>query len=468
MSSYQFHLTPQKVPHVKTKFRTIKTKIPAPETLSLIQETKKYGPNLMHGQLPVAWNKAIDFNVFDKAGNKWIDFTSTIFVANAGHANPRIKKAIKDQLDSDLLHSYNYPTEPRVKFLKKLLQMSPSFCEKGLLFSAGTESTEAAIQLMKMYGQHKLKDKARIDIISFQGNMHGITMGAEMMKGNPKILEVYGFSDPHVYRLLFPYPWESGGDKKYDWKARFYKDIENLKKKGMRINKVCGFMIEAYQGWGALFYPKTYIQELEKFAKKNKILITIDEIQGCCGRTGKMFVFEHYGIKPDLLCVGKGLSSSLPLSAVIGRKDILNLPEISGSWHSTHSGNPVCCAAGLANLEEIEARNLVKESARKGKILFGGLDDMKKKYPKLISHIFGSGLLAAILFKHPKTGQPESEFPTRVCELAMQKGLLMVHTGRESIKIAPPLTIHDAALREGLKVLEESIEEIIQEESSYR
>ena len=94
MSSYQFHLTPQKVPHVKTKFRTIKTKIPAPETLSLIQETKKYGPNLMHGQLPVAWNKAIDFNVFDKAGNKWIDFTSTIFVANAGHANPRIKKEV--------------------------------------------------------------------------------------------------------------------------------------------------------------------------------------------------------------------------------------------------------------------------------------------------------------------------------------------------------------------------------------
>ncbi|TSC74952.1 MAG: Aminotransferase class-III [Parcubacteria group bacterium Gr01-1014_44] len=445
---------------MQTRFRKIGTKIPSPETVKIIHEAEKYGLDLMSGQLPVAWDKAIDFNVFDKSGNKWIDFTSGIFLANAGHANPQIKKAIDSQLKADLLHAYNYPTEIKTRFLKKLISLSPKSCHKALLFATGAETTEASILMMRTHGQ--LKNKNKIGIISFRGSMHGATMGARMLQGNQKILDIYGFSDPNIFHLPFPYPWEAKS-KNFDWTARFKNDLKELEKRGMKVKNLCGFMVESFQGWGALFYPQTYIKELAKFAEKNKILLAFDEIQSGCGRTGKMFAFEHYGVTPDLICLGKGLSSSLPLSAVVSRGEIIDLAEVADCAHSTHSGNPLSCAAGLANLEELQSKNLIKESERKGKILLAGLNELKNKFPDRISYVFGKGLLAAVLFKDPKTGEPEGEFPSRVCERAMQKGLLLVHTGRESIKIAPPLTIPNDALKEGVKVLEESIFEIEQE-----
>ena len=141
----------------------------------------------------------------------------------------------------------------------------------------------------------------------------------------------------------------------------------------------------------------------------------------------------------------------------------MDLPDV-GSMSSTHSANPLCCAAGLANLEAIEEAGLVKESARKGKILHAYLTRLKSRYARRIAYVFGEGLLAGILFHDPQTGKIDTLFPSKVCERAMQKGLLLVHTGRESIKIGPPLVITDDALWEGLAVLEESIEEIATEE----
>lgn len=140
----------------------------------------------------------------------------------------------------------------------------------------------------------------------------------------------------------------------------------------------------------------------------------------------------------------------------------MDLPEL-GSMSSTHSANPLCCAAALANIEEIETKNLIEESARKGGILHSHLNELKDKYPDYISCILGRGLLAAIIIKNPKTHKPDGSLASRICEKAMQKGLLLVHTGRESIKIGPPLTIPDEALIEGLNVLEESVAEVDKE-----
>jgi 4-aminobutyrate aminotransferase-like enzyme len=192
--------------------------------------------------------------------------------------------------------------------------------------------------------------------------------------------------------------------------------------------------------------------------------LAFDDIQGGFGRTGKLFAYQHYAVKPDLLCLGKAMSGSIPLSAVVGRRSIMDLPDI-GSMSSTHSANPISCAAGLAMLEELEDRELVREAARKGKLLHKYLDGMKSRHTDRISYIFGNGLLAGIIFKDPGSGKPDGLFPSKVCERAMQKGLLLVHTGRESIKIGPPLVISDGALLEGLKVLEESIDEIAEEEN---
>lgn len=451
MAKYEIsYKNPKEVPQVSTKYRKIKTKIPVPESISVFEALEKYESRSMHGQLPVIWERAEDFQVFDKYGNCWIDFTSTIFLANSGHANPKIISALKRQLDKKLLHTYTFVHEVRVKFLKKLIEITPPYLEKAFLVSAGTEATECAVKLMRMYGQAIKPSKLKI--ISFLGNMHGRTMGAEMLKGDPKSSAWIGYKDPNIHHLSFPYPWND---------SEFEKDMEELQKKdGFDSDDICGFMIEPYQGWAGKLFEKEYIKALVNFARKHKSLVAFDEIQGGFGRTGKLFVYEHYDVDPDLVCLGKALSGSLPLSAVIGRKEIMDIPDV-GSMSSTHSANPLCCAASLANLEEIEEKNLIKEAERKGEILYSCLNELKEKFPDYISYVFGKGLLAALIITNPKTHQPDGAIASKICEKAMQKGLLLVHTGRESIKIGPPLTIPDEALIEGVKVIEESFKEVI-------
>jgi len=463
MSGFDFSHTPKKVAFVNTRFRTIKTKIPSPKSVPILDEVARYEARSMHGQLPVVWDRAEGFQVFDKDGNCWIDFTSTIFVTNVGHANSKIIAALQETLNQKLLHTYTFINEIRVKFLKKLIEMTPDFCEKAFLLSAGTEATECAVKLMRMYGQTTRDTK--IGTISFKGNMHGRTMGAEMLRGDKKLSAWIGYNDPNMYHLPFPYPWliEKSSATSYDWAEHFRKDIKVLEEKGVDFNNICGFLIESYQGWGAVFYPKAYIQALVAFAKKHDILVVFDEIQGGFGRTGKLFVYQHYDVEPDLICVGKGLGGGLPLSGVIGRREIMDLPEI-GSMSSTHSANPLCCAAGLANLEALESENLIAESERKGKILHQHLNKLKDKYFDRISFVLGKGLLAALIITNPKTHEPDGLFASRICEKCMQKGLLVVHTGREAIKIGPPLIIPDEALIEGIEVLDESFQEIINEE----
>jgi len=459
MSGYYFSMIPQDVPQVVSKHRHIKTQIPVPESLPFFSDLDRYESRSMHGQLPVVWDRAEGYQVFDPWGNCWIDFTSTIFVTNTGHANEKIVDSLISSINRRLLHTYTFISKVRAEFLKKLIEILPAQFEKAFLLSAGTEATECAVKLMRLHGQSIHPNK--LGIISFRGGMHGRTMGAEMLKGDPKQSEWIGYMDPNIYHLPFPYPWcaKEPGNSQYDWGQHFLADMENLKFKGMKFENIAGFIIESYLGWGAIFYPEAYIKSLVQFARQYNCLITFDEIQGGFGRTGKLFCYQHYGVEPDLLCLGKAISGSLPLSAVVGSKDIMDLPAF-GSMSSTHSANPLCCAAALANLEAIEADNLIEAAAAKGALLHQLLQDIKNKYSHRISYIFGKGLLAGVLFKDPQTGEPDSLFPSLVCERAMQKGLLLVHTGRESIKIGPPLTIPEEALIEGIEVFAESIQEI--------
>jgi 4-aminobutyrate aminotransferase-like enzyme len=222
---------------------------------------------------------------------------------------------------------------------------------------------------------------------------------------------------------------------------------------------VSGFMLETYQGWGAVFYPRDYVQAIEGLCRRHDILLAFDEMQSGFGRTGRAFGYQHYGVTPDLLCCGKGMGGGLPLSGVLGRAELMDLPDI-GNMSSTHSANPLVCAAGLAVLDEIEENDLIAETARKGEILSGALAHLPERFPERVDRILGRGLIAAVLFCDPDTGRPDSSFTSRVTERCMQKGLLVVHTGRESIKLGPPLTITDEALLEGVGVIAESIEEV--------
>ncbi len=461
MSKYSFSVDPQDVELIRSKNRLIKSKIPAPGTKNLLERLNNVESRSMHGQLPIVWSRAEGFNIFDIAGNCWIDFTSTIFVANVGHSNANVAKSIKDTLDNPLLSCYAYTNPIRADYLEKLIAFSGKPFEKAFLLSAGTEATEAALKLMRMHGQKT--GKKRLGIIAIENNWHGRTLGAQMMSSNKTQREWIGFQDKDIHHIPFPYPWDL---KDISGKDFLIKGLTKLKEMGIDLRSdICGFMLETFQGWGAIFYPKDFVQEIYKVCQANNILLTFDEMQSGFGRTGKKFGFEHYEVEPDLICTGKGMGGGVPLSGVIGTAKIMDLPDI-GNMSSTHSANPLVCAAGLAVLNEIENKNLIENTNKKSIILFKGLKELKQKYPDRVEYIFGKGLIAAILFKDPKTNSPDSFFTSMVAERCMQKGLLVVHTGRESIKIGPPLIISEEALNEGIKVLDESINEIILEKGS--
>ena len=225
---------------------------------------------------------------------------------------------------------------------------------------------------------------------------------------------------------------------------------------------ISGFMLETFQGWGAVFYPNDFVKAIEAICRKYNILLTFDEMQAGFGRTGRNFGFQHYHVSPDLICVGKGMGGGVALSGVIGRGDVMDLPEV-GNMSSTHSANPLVCAAGLAVLQELETRDLVNEADRKGKLFRAELERVKNLFPDRITWILGEGMIMAMLFQNPITLEADGVFASRVAERCMQKGLLVVHTGREYIKLGPPLTISDDALIEGIAVLCEAIEEVIAE-----
>jgi len=450
--SYEFSRTPKKVSPVSTPNRSIITDIPCAGTKEILENLDAYESRSMHGQIPIVWDSASDFNIFDAKGNKFIDFTSAIFFANVGHSNPKVSEAIQNMLKKPILGCYAYGSEIRSRYLQKLVEFCGPGFDKAFLLSAGTEATEAAFKLMRMYGQAKKKEK--LGIISLENNWHGRTMGAQMMSGNLKQKEWMGFVDKDIHHLSFPYPWVLHGES---GESFFFKTIDCLKESGIDPKTdICGMILETFQGWGAIFYPKDYVKAAEEFCKKNDIVLTFDEMQAGFARTGKAFGYQHYDVTPDLICCGKGMGNGYPLSGVIGRGDIMDLPEI-GNMSSTHSANPMACAVGLAVLEEIASRNLIEESNRKGKILRDKLNQLKEISNGRISHILGKGLISAILFQDPLTGEPDGLIASKVAEDCYEKGLLLVHTGRESIKLGPPLTISDEALVEGIDVLTESI-----------
>jgi 4-aminobutyrate aminotransferase-like enzyme len=455
MAGHAFSRSPINVPFVRTENRTIQTAIPAPGTEAILAQLDLYESRSMHGQLPLVWDRAENFNIFDIAGNRWIDFTSTIFVANVGHSNPRVTAAIQATLEKPIYSCYAYGNPERAAYLKKLIEFAGSPFEKAFLLSAGTEATEAALKLMRMYGQKQ--NKRRRGIICIEGNWHGRTLGAQMLSSNLAQREWIGYQDADIHHIPFPYPWLL---KNTTPEAFFEKGLEKLLQAGIDVSQdVCGFMLETFQGWGAVFYPKAFVQAIEKFCRKYDILLAFDEMQAGFGRTGRKFGFQHYEVTPDLICCGKGMGGGVSLSGVLGRAEIMDLPDV-GNMSSTHSANPLVCAAGMAVIEELEEKNLVAESERKGVLLFLALEAMKKRFPDRISMLLGKGLIAAVIFKHPETGEPDGSFTSAVGELCMQKGLLVVHTGRESIKIGPPLTITDAALLEGVAVMSEAIDEV--------
>jgi 4-aminobutyrate aminotransferase / (S)-3-amino-2-methylpropionate transaminase / 5-aminovalerate transaminase len=461
MAGHSFSHEPREVPQVDTRYRRIKTAIPVPESLPLLEKMYRLESRSMHGQMPLIWDRAEGVNVYDQWGNMWLDFTSTIFVTNAGHGNERIRASLAAVVEKPLLHTYTYANHERIDYLEYLIENTPSQFEKAFFLSAGTESTEVALKLMRLNGLATGPRKRHI--LCFEGNWHGRTLGAQLMSGNDAQKAWIGYDDEFIHHLPFPYEWRDNAVKN---PGEYFLGSLNamLEEKGLDADlDLCGVMLETFQGWGAVFYPKEFVQAVVEFSHNHGMLVAFDEMQAGFGRTGEMFGYMHYDVEPDILCCGKGASSSMPLAIVLGQAKVMDLPEI-GSMSSTHSANPLACAAGLANLHALLDDGLIENARVLGELFHQELNRIKQRFSDHIGYVNGLGLIAGVIFLD-KQKNALVDLCDKVAELAMQRGLLVVHTGRESIKLAPPLSINKEALLEGLGVFEQAIEDVLSEGS---
>jgi len=438
---------------VETKYRRIKTKIPVPESIPVLEKLREYEPVSMSGQPPVVWERAEGLNVYDKYGNKWLDFSSGVLVANAGHGNPRVLEEIRSQLEKPLLHNYCFPSQIRSSAVEKLSSLSPAPLKKVFFLTTGAEAVECAVKLARTRGKKKNK-KA---VVSFEGSFHGRTLGAQMVGGLPALKEWIPCLDSDMYQV--PFPGEPRcRDKSFEY---FEKRLEEL---GVIPEDVCAVISETYQGVNAALMPEEYAKKLRAWCDKNDAVLIFDEIQAGFGRTGRMFGFMHYGILPDLFCLGKGISSSLPLSAVVGRPDIMDQYE-PGAMTSTHTGNPLSCAAFLGSIKAIEENNLVENAAAMGQLFRKELGRIYERFD-CIQFLCGEGLVWGVQAGRKGTDAPDAETAFKIIEKCTEKGLLFfapVGLGGGTVKINPPLTINEEAVLEGCAVLEEAIEEVCSE-----
>ena len=448
-----FDLNPKLVRPVDTRFRRIVTAIPAPESLEILRTMRRCEPANMLGQPPIVWDRADGIQVHDRFGNTWLDWSSGVLVANAGHGAQEIKDAILQTVERGLLHTFCFPNAERITLARSLASVAPAGLDKVFLLTTGSETIECAIKLMRTHGQ-RVGGKRKIGIVSFEGDFHGRTLGAQMAGGIPALKEWIVNLDPDMHQVPFP-----DGFRVTDTSFDLF--LRTLSAKGVGPDRVAGIVMETFQGGRAGFAPKDYIQAMAAWCRSHDILLTFDEVQAGFGRSGRFFAFEHYEVVPDLICCGKGISSSLPLSAVIGRTELLDQYG-PADLTNTHGGNPVCAAAALASLQKILREGLVENARSGGEILHAGLAEIAGAFPRLVGAVMGRGLVAGLHMVRGAGLEPDGDLAFAIVEKAFQKGLLMfapVGTGAATVKIAPPLTITPDALRDGLGALREAVAE---------
>ena len=454
-----FSLEPQSVPPVETKFRKIVTRLPVPESVPLLKRLQAAEPRAMQGQPPVMWDQAEGFLVRDRWGNQWIDWSSGVLITNAGHNAPRVNEAIRKQVEHGLLTNYCFPSEMRLALVERLASLLPEPLKKVFLLTTGSETVECAIKLCRTHGAG-IGGERKTVIVSFANAFHGRTMGSQQAGGIPALKQWIGHLDPGFVQVPFP-----DGFRQTDTSFEAFERV--LQEQGVPADSVAGVILETYQGADAAFAPVEFMQTLRKWCDQHKALLVCDEVQAGFGRTGTFWGFEHYGIVPDLTCFGKGITSSLPLAAVAGRPDVMDL-HAPGSMTSTHTGNPVCCAAALGNIETIVEEDLTGNAKRMGEVLHRNLHEIKSQHNR-VAAVIGKGLVAGFVLADRETGEPDAALAFEIVKRSIEKGLLMfspVGPGGGTVKICPPLMISEEALDDSLAAFREAVSEAVTAQQS--
>lgn len=453
----QFAVIPKKVPSVSTKYRKIVTAIPVPESVPVLEALRRAEPLSMTGQPSVVWDRAENFQVHDKWGNTWLDWSCGVLVASAGHGRKEIVAAMQEALKRPLLHNYCFPSEYRAKLAGKLVALAPKGLDKCFLVTTGSEAVECIIKNARAYGQ-KAGGADKTVVVTFHGDFHGRTMGSQLAGGTPVLKEWIGPTrDRNFVQVDFPSNIRTKDQS-------FEGFVRQLAAVGATPDKICLVFPETYQGGSAAFLSVEFARKLREWCTANKIVLAFDEVQAGMGRCGTLWGFEYYGVTPDMFSLGKGISSSMPLAAVLGRGEIMDqFPP--NSMTSTHTGNPVCCAAALASIDLILNEKLADNSARMGEVLHAGLNRVREKFPRNIAAVQGRGMVAGVHMVRPGTAlEPDADAAFGIVERCVEKGLLLfspVGVGGGTVKLAPPLITPRDALEEGLQAFEEAVGEVL-------
>ena len=394
--------------------------------------------------------KAENATITDVDGKRYIDFTSGIAVVNTGHLHPKVTAAVAKQLElfsHTCFHVLMY--EGYIELAEKLNQLAPGNSPKQtLLLNTGAEAVENSIKIARAA-------TGRSGVIAFSGGFHGRTYMAVSLTGKVAPYKTgFGPFVPEIYHAPFPNPLHgiSVKDALNGLKDLFKSDIE--------ASRVAAIIIEPVQGEGGFIQaPNEFMQALRKICDENGILLICDEVQTGCARTGKMFASEYSGIEPDIMVLAKGLAGGFPLSAVVGKKPVMDSAS-PGGLGGTYGGNPIAIAASLAVLDVIKEEKLADRANKIGGIIKNRLDAMAKKF-SCIAEIRGPGAMVAMeLFDEQQ--QPDAELTKNIVKLAADKGLLLLPCGvyGNVIRFLTPLTIEFDLLEQGLNILEVVMDEL--------
>lgn len=400
---------------------------------------------------PVVIEKALGAVVTDTAGREYIDCFAGISVVNAGHNHPAVIEAAHRQLDK-LVHccSYVYYSQPTGELAEKMAQIAPGRLRKTFFANSGAEGIEGALKLAKLYtGKH--------EVIALQGSFHGRTQGTLSVTGNSGRKKRGGPYSPGVAFAPAPYSYRARTVTPAAEYARILEDIIRFSTSG----DVAAFLAEPVMGEGGIIVPPPdYFQEIKKVLDRHKILFIADEVQCGFGRTGKMFAIEHYGVEPDILVTAKGIADGFPLGAFTTRDEIAAAFQ-PGDHLSTFGGNPVSCAAALANIAVMESENLPARAQASGAYIMDKLKAMQKRFP-LIGEVRGLGLMIGIELVSDAQLTPAAAEAEALRALCLQKGVLIGVGGvyGNVVRMQPPLVISNAQIDTALRAIEASLGEL--------
>ncbi|URT69457.1 4-aminobutyrate--2-oxoglutarate transaminase [Cytobacillus firmus] len=435
----------------------IRTELPGPKAKELLAKKEKNVPKGPFNTMQTFAAKGDGALLTDIDGNTFLDFAGAIGALNVGHCPPRVVEALHAQIDQYLhpcFHVMMY--EPYIKLAEKLNSITPgNHSKKTFFLSTGAEAVENAVKIARKYTGRK-------GIISFERGFHGRTYMSMSLTSKVKPYKYeFGPFAPETYKWPYPYYYRSEGLKDKDHDNALLKRFETFFLSEVPPEEVAAVIMEPVQGEGGFVMPSShFIKGVKALCEKHGILFIADEVQTGFGRTGKMFAMEHYDVVPDLMTMSKSIGAGLPVSAVTGRADIMDSPNI-GEVGGTYGGSPLGCAAALEVIRTIEEEGLLERANEIGSLFTEKFSDFPLKY-KQVGDVRSLGAMCAIEFvKDQETKEPNKEIVQEILSKAHNRGLIIMSAGLYGniIRLLSPLVTTNEQLDEGFSILEEVIGE---------